>query len=56
MREGTVIAPPMLLRCADALEAAGHGDSSVGGSGRRSGAPGASITKYKNGLEWARIT
>ena len=42
-------APPMLQRCACALQAAGHGDSCAGSGRRRSGAPGASITKYTRG-------
>ena len=46
--EGRVIAPPVLLRRACALQAAGLVSSCSGSSTERSSAPGAGMTMYEN--------
>ena len=51
MCEGRVIAPPVLLRCVCALQAAGPGSSCSGSSTERSSAPGAGMTMYENGSD-----
>ena len=51
MCEGRVVAPPVLLRCACALQAAGLGSSCSGSSTGRSSAPGDGMTMYKNGSD-----
>ena len=49
--EGRVIAPPVLLRRACALQAAGLVSSCSGSSTERSSAPGAGMTMYENGSD-----
>ena len=51
MCEGRVVAPPVLLRCVCALQAAGPGSSCSGSSTERSSEPGARMTMYENGSD-----